>query len=283
VQELVERDPREFHQEGSRWTLDKIRSVCFFISSYTRSGIWRLLHALRVHWKHARDHVRSPAPAYLAKQAYVARCREQVRAAPTTTVLLCEDEFTYYRQPTLAPGWAATGSTHPLAARSHRSNTLTRVAGALNAATGQLTVVQGTRLGVGPLVRFYEQGCDAYPGQRLYLVQDNWPVHFHPDVLAALEPQAWPFDWVYPPSWPKEASPRARRRRLPIQLVPLPPYASNTNPIEKLWRWLKQEVLHLHRWADDLAELRRQVLAFFARFAAGSDPLLRYVGLLVPH
>lgn len=283
MQELVERDPREFQQAGSRWTLDKIRNVGFWLSSYTRSGIWRMLQALRVHWKHARDHVRSPDPAYVAKQAYVTRCRAQVQAAPTRAVLLFEDEFTYYRQPSLAPGWAATGSTHPLAERSHRSNTLTRVAGALHAATGQLTVVQGTRLGVGPLVRFYEQLCEAYPGQRLYLVQDNWPVHCHPDVLAALEPQAWPFPWVYPPSWPTEASARARRLGLPIQLVPLPTYASNTNPSEKLWRWLKQDVLHLHRWADDLAELRQQVLTFFAQFATGSDALLRYVGLLVPH
>jgi DDE superfamily endonuclease len=276
---MVERDPREFHQTGSRWTLDTIRRACFFISQYTRAGIWRVLHALGVHWKHARDHVHSPDPEYLAKQAYVARCGEQVQAAGGRAVLLYQDEFTYYRQPTLASGWAARGSTHPLAERSYRPNTLTRLAGALNAATGQATVVQGTRLGVGPLVRFYEQLCATYPGQQLYLVQDNWPVHFHPDVRAALEPQEWPFAWVYPPSWPTEASPRARRLELPIQLVPLPTYASNTNPIEKLWRWLKQAVLHLHRWADDLAELRRQVLAFFEPFAAGSADLLRYVGL----
>jgi hypothetical protein len=280
---LVERDPREFHQAGSRWTLDKIRSVCFFISHYTRSGTWRVLQALRVHWKHARDHVRSPDPEYLAKQAYVARCRAQVQATPATAVLLFEDEFTYYRQPSLAASWAATGSTHPLAERSYRANTLTRVAGALNAATGQVTVVQRARLGVEPLVRFYEQLCQEYPTQRLYLVQDNWPVHFHPDVLAALEPQEWPFRWIYPATWPTTPSPRARRLDLPIQLVPLPTYASNTNPIEKLWRWLKQEVLHLHRWADDLAALRHHVLAFFAQFAAGSDALLRYVGLLVPN
>jgi hypothetical protein len=141
--------------------LDKIRGVCFFISSYPRSGIWRLRQALRVHWQHAREHVRRPAPAYLAKQAYVAGCREQVQATPATAVLLVEDAFTYYRQPSRAQGWAAPGSSHPLAARSHRRDPLTRVAGALNAATGQLTVVQGTRLGVGPLVRFYEQLCQA--------------------------------------------------------------------------------------------------------------------------
>jgi len=259
--------------------LDTIRQVGVFISPYTRSGIWRVLQTLRVHGKPARDHVRSPDPAYLAKQAYVARCGAPVPAAGAAAVRLYQDEFTYYRQPTLAASWAATGSPRPLAARSYRANTLTRVAGARNAAPGQVTVVQGTRLGVAPLVRFYEQLCQSYPAQRLYLVQDNWPVHFHPDVLAALEPQEWPFPWPYPANWPTTPSPQARRLGLPIQLVPLPTYASNTNPIEKLWRWLKQEVLHLHRWADDLAELRRQVLLFCAQFAAGSEALRHYVGL----
>jgi hypothetical protein len=194
LQELVERDPREYYQTGSRWTLDKIRSGCCFIRHYTRAGIWRVLQALRVHWQHARDHVRSPDPAYLAKQAYGERCWEQVQAAADTQVLLFPDEFTYYRQPTLAASGAATGSTHPLAERSHRANTLTRVAGALNAATGQVTVMQQTRLGVAPLIRFYEQLHAAYPqATRLYLVQDHWPVHFHPDVRAALETQEWPF------------------------------------------------------------------------------------------
>jgi hypothetical protein len=280
LQELVERDPREYYQTGSRWTLDKIRSVCCFIRHYTRAGIWRVLQALRVHWQHARDHVRSPDPAYLAKQAYGERCWEQVQAAADTQVLLFPDEFTYYRQPTLAASGAATGSTHPLAERSHRANTLTRVAGALNAATGPVTVMQQTRLGVAPLIRFYEQLHAAYPqATRLYLVQDHWPVHFHPDVRAALETQEWPFRWIYPPNWPTEPSPRARQVKLPIQLVPLPTYASNTNPIEKRWRWLKQDLLHLHPWADDLPELRRQVLAFFEQFAAGSEELLHYVGL----
>jgi len=53
--------------------------------------------------------------------------------------------------------------------------------------------------------------------------------------------------------------------------------------VEKLWRWLKQNVLHLHRLAHDLTELRRQVAAFLDQFALGSHALLRYVGLLVPN
>jgi hypothetical protein len=43
---------------------------------------------------------------------------------------------------------------------------------------------------------------------------------------------------------------------------------------------LKQEILHLHRQADDLQGLRQRVMAFLQQFASGSLSLLRYVGLL---
>ncbi len=59
----------------------------------------------------------------------------------------------------------------------------------------------------------------------------------------------------------------------------LPTYAPWLNPIEKLWHWLKQEVLHHHSLADDWEGLKAAVAAFLARFAHGSSALLRDVGL----
>ena len=63
-------------------------------------------------------------------------------------------------------------------------------------------------------------------------------------------------------------------------MLTLPTYASWLNPIEKLWRWLKQEVLHLHRFSDAWDELKEHVDQFLATFSGGSDDLLHYVGLL---
>jgi hypothetical protein len=69
-------------------------------------------------------------------------------------------------------------------------------------------------------------------------------------------------------------------RLLPIQLVFLPTYAPWLNPIEKLWRWLRQQVLHLHRLSDAWDQLKQRVLDFMIQFAHGSSELLHYVGLL---
>ncbi len=270
----------------SRWTLGLLRQALLWVRHYSLSGIWRLLRSLDIHWKRGRDHVHSPDPHYPAKLAAIEALGAQVRAAPERLVLLYQDEMTYYRQPTLAQGYAPAGTARPLAERSHRANTATRLGGALNALTGQVTALQGSRIDVPRLVGFYQTLRQTYgEAERLYVIQDNWPVHFHPDLLVALEPQRFLPEWLrrLPPNWPTEPSPSALRKwgglHLPIQLVPLPTYASWCNPIEKLWRKLRQDHLHLHPWADDLATLRQQVLTFLAQFAHGSQDLLRSVGL----
>ena len=72
------------------------------------------------------------------------------------------------------------------------------------------------------------------------------------------------------------------RAEITDQIVPLPTDVSWCNPIEKPWRQLRQDVTHLHRWADDLEALRTGIDRFLDQFAQGSLDLLRYVGLAVP-
>ncbi len=41
-----------------------------------------------------------------------------------------------------------------------------------------------------------------------------------------------------------------------MQLLPIPTYAPWWNPVEKLWHWLRQEVLRQHRFGDEVRDLR---------------------------
>lgn len=279
---IVRRDPRQLGETTSRWTLAGLRRVCKWLEHLSDSGVWRAIDALAVHWKRGRESVHSPDPQYDDKVAYLAHIWHEVVGAPARSQLLFLDELTYYRHPTVGYSYEASGAKGPLAQRSHRSNTSTRIIGALNSLTGAVTYVQRTKIGIAGILRLYEHLTQQYPGRRLYIVQDNWPVHFHPDVLAALEPQETPFAWCRPPGWSEQVSVRARRLNLSIQIVQLPTYASWLNPIEKVWRKLKHDVLHLHRWADDLQTLRQQAMSFLDQFAGGSLDLLRYVGLRAP-
>lgn len=281
---LVRRDPRQLGLERTRWNLPSLLAQLKDFHLKGTSSLWHLLDRLGIRWLRGRSHVHSPDPLYQAKRDYIACVEQQVRKSAGKQILLYQDECSYERQPTLASAYAP--SHDPLRAeQSYRSNTKTRLAAALDMQTGAVQAISGSKVGIKHLVEFYQQVRQSYPhAERIWIVQDNWPVHFHPDVLVALEPQICPFPFSRPSHWPEHPSPAAIRRygdwKLPIQLVVLPSYASWCNPIEKLWRKLKQEILHMHRQADDLANLRERVLAFLQQFEAGSPELLRYVGLL---
>ena len=92
------------------------------------------------------------------------------------------------------------------------------------------------------------------PEPAITLIWDNWPNH-HLDVVQAA----------------------AAIHR--IRLLYLPTYAPWTNPIEKLWRWLKADVLRLHAHSDAWTTLRARVTEWLTQCAYGSRALVRYVGL----
>lgn len=253
--DLIGRAPRLFGLDQTRWTAAAVGQQCSWLGALSRAGISRMLHRLGIHHTLSRAHVHSPDPAYLAKRAAIQTAL--ATRAPHTVVCFL-DEVTIYRQPTLAPAYAACGRLQPLAERSHAADTQHRVLATLDAATGQVCWCRRKRLSVATFVQFFTDLTAAYPAAtQILVVLDNWPVHFHPDLLAALQPQQTPFPFPRPPSWSPTPHPAALKKwgalQLPIQFLPLPTYASWLNPIEKLWRWLRQDVVHLHPWANDLS------------------------------
>ena len=242
----------------------------------------QLFDRLDIHLKRGRLRLYSPDGDYVEKLKDVSIHLGHVWLPTPSEVLLFQDEFTYYRQPDVAPAYAEAGADQICAPLSHRSNCAYRVVGALDAYCGRVMYMQKETITLRTLEHFYQHICATYPhAKTIYMAQDNWPVHFHPDVLATLEPQRFPWPLHVPGNWPTEPTPRAHRLNLPIQILPLPTYAPWTNPIEKLWRWLRQEELHLHRYADRWDELKGLVGNFLDRFRHGSQALLQYVGLTI--
>jgi transposase len=286
---MVGRDPRACGQPCTRWTLASLRVNCPWLRLRTDAGMQQILKRCRISWQRARSYIHSPDPAYDLKLANVQAVRMLARQAPAQVVLVYLDEVTIEQQPSLAASYApqSGGLTQPRARLGPNSNTLTRVVATLEHGTGQVVYRRASKITIATLVQFFQDQRAAYPhAERIYVVMDNWPVHIHPDVLAALEKQETRHLRPLPPSWPTTPSVKAVKRwgqlQLPIQLVPLPTYASWCNPIEKLWRKLRQELTHLHRWATDLSRLRSEIDHFLTQFATGSTDLLQYVGLGIP-
>lgn len=255
VQEVVYHSPQHYQQSRSRWWLAGIRPHIGWLKGVSLPGVQRVLKRLGIVYKRGRDYVHSPDPDYAAKLAQIAQAKAQARADPQHVILVYEDELSYYRQPTLAQGYAVAGSKDPVAVRSYPRNAYQRIAGALNFLTGAVFYWRRAHFDRFNFLNFLLALESAYPAaQVIYVVLDNWPVHFHPHVLQGLDGHT-------------------------LQLLRLPTYAPWTNPIEKLWRKLYQDLLHLHSHSDDWEHLKSLVAAFLDQFASGSPELLTYVGL----
>jgi len=254
VQEVIHQAPQG-DQRRSRWWLAGIRQQIAWLKGVSLPGVQGVLTRLGVVYKRGRDYVHSPDPDYATKLAQIAQAKAQAQADPQQVILVYEDELSYYRQPTVAQGYAQKGSKDPVAVRSYQRNSYQRIAGTLNFLTGAVFYWRRAHFDRFNFLKFLLALENAYPAARvIYVVLDNWPVHFHPHVLQGLVGHK-------------------------IHLLRLPTYAPWTNPIEKLWRKLYQNLLHLHPHSDNWEYLKDLVATFLDQFAAGSQELLTYVGL----
>ncbi len=256
MREHLHHSPRLWGVARSRWSLRWLSCLCPTLLCLSDSGVWRRLKKWKLSFRRTRNHITSPDPFYREKVAWLVRVQEA--AARGEIVLLYGDEHTFYRQPLAGQMWhpqGGDGKGQPRCVRHTASNTKRRTIAALNARSGTVTWHGCSRSRVRELQRFLEKLRQSYPGQRVVLVWDNWPVHLHEKVLACASQEE-------------------------IELVWLPTYAPWLNPIEKLWQWLKAEVLVAHRHSAAWAQLRQEVEAFLDRFTQPAPDLLRYCGLL---
>lgn len=242
----------------TRWTLARIASAFAWLAGYSISGVWRLLRRWGIRLRSARVQAYSPDPDYQQKVEHLCAVLRQASQAPQEQVVVFVDQMGYGRWPDASSDWMPQAPAPVRVAERFASNERKwRLMGALNAQTGQVETLDNYIVGRKQVIQFFKRLDAAYPqASRIWVVLDNWSIHRHAEVQAALE------------SLPR------------LELVWLPTYAPWLNPIEKLWRWLRQEVLYLHRDAQDWNTLQEHVHGFFKPFATGSPEVLKYVGLL---
>lgn len=254
---LAEREVAGEKVLSSRWRLVTIQAAMPWLQSYSLSGVWRLLQRYGLKLRTAQVQQYSPDPDYEQKEAHLIQCLQQTAQNPQQVVFLFMDEMGYYGWPEAGQVWTEAAPTPaPKTDHQQAKQQLWRLIGVLNALTGQVDYLDNYIVGRAKVIEMYQHISQRYDwASRIYVAQDNWSIHKHDEVMTALA-------------------------QLPrIEPVWLPTYAPWLNPIEKLWRWLRQDVLKMHRLAAQWSELRQRVNTFLDQFADGSSDLLRYVGL----
>lgn len=213
------------------------------------STLRRLLHALGYVWRRAKL---GPAPVHDPDTAARLAAIEAVQAEaarPDAALHMCyEDETHVQLLPLVRAMWRPRGRPQPIPTPG--TNRKFSIFGALDAVTGAWHYRMCERACGDEFVAFLEHLCDAYPTGRIVLVLDNAGIHFCRCV------QAW-----------LEGHPR-------VALLPLPRYSPHLNPVEHVWKVLKDAVA-ANRACTDLEALQQRVQHFFAQFQ--HPPLVRRV------
>lgn len=255
IEQVLYDSPRNYGIQRSRWRLKDLRQAIPWLKSCSLAGVHQILKRLRVGLKQAIRFGKSPDPDFGIKRQRMAQVFIATLCHPKKYVILFQDELTYYLQPGNTPKYGSVGQKSPRVYRTSNENVFTRIGAVMNGLTGSVSYLQQDKFGKLAMEVLYRQVREQYPRRKLFVIQDNCNFHSSDNVLQAAQ-------------------------QLDIHPVFLPTYASWLNPIEKLWRWLKADVLHGHQFAHDLNLLRLTVANFLDQFSDPSPALLRYVGLL---
>lgn len=259
VQELAQylfKSPREYESNRTRWTIKLLIEKVPSLKGLSVSGISKFLKRNNISYKRGILSLRSPDPNFFEKKKIIEEAVKEMRENEDIVVIY-EDEVSFYRQPTQSWIWYWMGRKQPKMKGSRKSNTMFRVIGGLDMRTGSVQYDICSKVRAGRFAKFLKTIADKYLNYRkVYIVMDNWPVHFHDKVQEVT------------------------KKLSNVIILPLPTYSPFLNYIEKVWKWVKQRVTHAHPWADDddLVELKTQVAKALEQSNMEGVDLLRYVG-----
>ena len=146
-----------------------------------------------------------------------------------------------------AYGWIKKGVRKEIPANTGRSRL--NLAGAIDIATHGIIVQEDKTLNAEATIRFFQKIEEAYPDkQRIHIFSDNASYYRNKNVKLHLEASK-------------------------IVLHFLPPYSPNLNPIERLWKWMKERTIY-NTYYEHFEDFRDAVFGFFSvlsRAAAESE------------
>jgi len=254
--ELIEVDPRTVGCSFSNWTAPLLAQHL-----QTETGITldesRVRYYLHQHeYKQLRPvlTVESPDPDYESKVARIEALQKQAEAGEID--LYSEDEIDLALLPTITRCWCKRG--HQRIIQTPRKNQKRSGAGLIHWVSGKLLWAtsdhKDNALFRAVLSQLFEP-TTALPSRKIYVVIDNYRIHFARPVLAFLA-----------------------AHQDQIELICLPTYSPKLNPVERFWKHLRRNVTH-NTFFQTIERLLDAVTGFFQEMAALPDTIRSVAGL----
>jgi transposase len=140
-----------------------------------------------------------------------------------------------------AYGWIKKGVRKEIPANSGRSRL--NISGVIDVISHKVLVQEDEMLNAEATISFLQKLESAYPTKnKVHLFCDNARYYRNKAVTKYLETSK-------------------------IQLHFLPPYSPNLNPIERLWKWMKERVIY-NTYYEEFEDFKSAVFGFFAVLSA---------------
>jgi transposase len=140
-----------------------------------------------------------------------------------------------------AYGWIQKGVRKEVPANSGRSRI--NLSGVLDVINHQVLIQEDKTLNARATISFFQKIEGAYPGKnRIHIFCDNAGYYRNKVVTEYLQTSR-------------------------IKLHFLPPYSPNLNPIERLWKWMKERVIY-NTYYREFEDFKLAVFGFFATISA---------------
>lgn len=229
---LTEHTPRDFGFLRSRWTCALVVVLLWrgHQLAVSRETVRRWLHRADLVWRRPRPVVHRPDPR---RQAKLRALRRLLADLPVNETAVFQDEVDVNLNPKIGSLWMRRGQQAEV--ETPGDNAKRYLAGSMNWRTGTLLVTEGSKRDGALFVAHLEQlRCRLRRYRVIHVICDN--ARFHQAVKCKRLRQ-------YLERW---------GHRLVLHY--LPTYAPETNPIERLWWHLHDEITRNH-CCRSLAEL----------------------------
>jgi transposase len=176
--------PRDLGLAFSTWSLAKLAEhlAVTGIAHISRESIRQILHDAGIRWLATKTWKASTDPQFIAKMR---RVLELYDNPPADGRVICADEFGPLNlQPRPGRAWRPAGHPARLRATYRRTGGVRHMLAALDLATGQITYRIRDRKRWRELLAFLKLLRARWPGQKLYVIMDNFSPHKHPKVTG---------------------------------------------------------------------------------------------------
>ena len=240
VGKLTEEQRKAIYEEVSSCLYTSARAVaawiaCKFGIHYHEKHVVKLLHNLGFRYKKTQV-VPGKADA-AAQQAHVAAFEQLMAEKQDDTVVFFNDGVHPQFNTRPEYGWILKGETFEV--RSQTGRQRLNITGAVNAEQpDEIYAVTEDKVNAQSTIKLWEKIEAAHPGKRIVHICDN-AAYYHSRVIK---------------NWLKTHS--------HVQVMYLPPYSPNLNPIERVWKLLKKEKINSF-WYESFDDFKQGVMDFF--------------------